>query len=236
MTGSVEPLNLIFRITILILLAAAVVASAQVPMAPDEKRARGTHVPDVTLIGEDSTTFNLATLAGKPVLVSPMFTSCPSACPMITESLRDALKEIGEPGVGYHVLSISFDPADGPAAMRAYRKKMALPDGWTLAVATPENRSRLLDAIDFHYEAVDEGGFAHPNVVAILTPTLVVSSYAHGLSYESKDLRHRFEVATQDASFVRHYRPYIIAIAIVAWSSVLVVLYMTRKKRAAQAA
>jgi cytochrome oxidase Cu insertion factor (SCO1/SenC/PrrC family) len=234
--ASVEPLHLIFRFIVLIVLLTAFAASAQVPLPPDESRMRGERVPDVTLIGEDSTTFTLAALAGKPVLVSPMFTSCPTACPMMTENLRDALKDIGEPGVGYHVLSISFDPADGPAAMRAYRKKMALPDGWTLAVATPENRKALLDAIDFHYQPVPDGGFAHPNVVAILTPVLAVSSYAHGLTYESADLRRRFEVATQDASFARHYRPYIIGIALVAWASVMAALYATRKKRASQAA
>jgi cytochrome oxidase Cu insertion factor (SCO1/SenC/PrrC family) len=230
------PRQLIFHFIALILLVTAFAAHAQVPLPPDESRARGTRVPDVTLIDEDSTTFSLAALAGKPVLVSPMFTTCPTACPMITENLRDALKEIGEPGVGYHVLSISFDPADGPAAMRAYREKMSLPEGWTLAVASPENRKLLLDAIDFHYQPVPDGGFAHPNVVAILTPVLAVSSYAHGLTYESKDLRRRFEVATQDASFARHYRPYIIGIAIAAWASVMAALVATRKKRAAQAA
>jgi protein SCO1/2 len=207
-----------------------------VALPPDESRTIGTPVPDVVLTGEDSTTFRLATLAGKPVVVSPIFTTCPHTCAMITANLRDALLEIGEPGVGYQVLSISFDPADGPAALRNYRKQMALPAGWTLAVATPENLKLLLDAIDFNYEPVSEGGFAHANVVAILSPTLVVSSYAHGVTYEAKDLRNRLEVATQEASFVRHYRPYIFAIAVISGLSVVLVLYATRKKnRAAHA-
>ncbi|HEX6791564.1 MAG TPA: SCO family protein [Candidatus Krumholzibacteria bacterium] len=194
---------------------------------------RGTHVPDVALIGEDSTTFTLASLAGKPVVINPIFTTCQSTCPMITASLRDALAGIGEPGVGYHVLTFSFDPADGPAALRDYRSRVGLPAGWTLAVATEENRKRLLDAIDFHVEALPDGGFVHPNAVVILTPTLVVSSYAHGVSFDAKDLRKRMEVATQEASFVRHYRPYIVAVAIIAWLSVVAVLYATRKKKRA---
>lgn len=200
---------------------------------PDESRVRGTHVPDIALLRDDSTTVMLSSLAGRPVVVSPIFATCQSTCPMITASLRDALGEIGEPGVGYHVLTISFDPADGPSTMRMYRRQMALPGGWTLAVANEEDRKKLFDAIDFHVEALAGSGFAHPNAIAVLTPTLVVSSYAYGVSFEAKDLRRRLEVATQEASFVRHYRPIIIAVAVTALASVFAALLATRKKRAA---
>jgi protein SCO1/2 len=210
---------------------AASPAGAQTALRPDESRTIGARVPDVALIGEDSTTFSLGTLAGKPIVVSPIFTTCTQTCPMITASLRDALAQVGEPGVGYHVLSVSFDPADGPARLRAYRRQMALPDGWKLAVATPENLKLLLDAIDFHYEAMPEGGFVHANAIVILSPALTVSGYAHGVSYEASALREALEGAVRDTSFVRHYRPYIVAIGIAAWASVVAVLYATRKKR-----
>lgn len=187
-------------------------------------------MPDVTLIGEDSTSFALSSLAGKPIVVSPIFTTCPHTCTMITTSLRDALVSIGAPGVGYHVLTISFDPADGPAALRDYRRQMSLPEGWTLAVATDENRRALLDAIDFNYEPMPGGGFAHANVVAVLTPTLDVSAYAHGVSYDAKEIRSRLEVAAREASLVRHYQPYIALVGGVALLSLLVVLFVTRRK------
>jgi protein SCO1/2 len=234
-TGSPQPRRPTFFFVVISILVAAFAANAQVVPAPDEARARGSHVSDATLVSDDSTKFQLASLAGRPVVVNPIFTACPDTCPSMTAALRDALREIGEPGVGYQVLTISFDPADGPSAMRAYRRRLNLPAGWTLAVANEENRRRLLDAIDFHYDSLPEGGFAHPHVVAILTPTLVVSSYAHGVRFEAKDLRGRLEVATREASFVRHYRPFIVAVAVAAWASVLAVLYATRKKKRAPA-
>lgn len=197
---------------------------------PDESRTLGTQVPDVALIGEDSTSFMLSSLAGKPIVVSPIFTTCPHTCSMITANLRDALAEIGEPGVGYQVLTISFDPADGPAALRDYRRKMALPAGWRLAVATEANLELLLDAVDFNYEAMPDGGFAHANVVAILTPTLVVSGYAHGVTYEVKELRGALEKATRESSLVRHYRPFMLLIALLGLAAVAVVLFVTRRK------
>ncbi|HET6347912.1 MAG TPA: SCO family protein [Candidatus Krumholzibacteria bacterium] len=217
-------------------LSASLAARAQVPQPPDEARTRGTHVPDVTLIGEDSTTFALSTLAGRPVIVSPIFTSCRMTCPLITASLRDALAQIGEPGVGYQVLTVSFDPADGPAQLRAYRQEMNLPAGWRLAVATPENLQALLKAIDFNYAPLPEGGFAHANVIAILTPTLEVQGYESGVSFDAATLRNDLEKATRASSLVHHYRNYIWAAAIMAWASVMVILYQTRKKRNAAGA
>ena len=230
-TGSDNfPLRLILLLILVTLTATA--ARAQLAYPPDEKRTIGTQVPDVTLMSEDSTTFTLGSLAtGKPIVVSPIFTSCQQTCPMITANLRDALNSIGEPGAGYHVLSISFDPADGPAQLRQYREELSLPAGWKLAVATPENLKQLLDAIDFDYSALPEGGFVHANVVAILTPALTVSSYQHGVTYETAALRRALERAVKETSYVRHYRPYIIAVAILAWASVMIALYTTRKKR-----
>jgi protein SCO1/2 len=211
----------------------AAVARAQVALPPDEKATRGKHVPDVALIGEDSTSFQLSALAGKPVVVNPVFTTCQQTCPMITQNLRGALAEIGEPGVGYQVLTISFDPTDGPAQLREYRRKLDLPPGWKLAVASPENLKALLDAIDFNYEALPQGGFVHANVVAILSPTLTVSSYLHGVTFESKQLRDAFWRATRESSLVRHYRPYILLAAALALTTMAIVLFTTRKGPAA---
>lgn len=220
----------------LLLALSAPEVRAQMALPPDEKRTHGVQVPDVTLVGEDSTSFKLSTLAGKPVIVNPVFTTCEQTCPMITSNLRTALAEIGEPGVGYQVLTVSFDPADGPAQLRAYRKKLELPAGWKLAVAAPEDLKALLGAIDFNYAALPEGGFVHTNVVAILTPTLTVSSYAHGVTFEAKDLRAKFERATRESSLVHHYRKYIGLAAALGILSVVVVLFATRKRPASPAA
>lgn len=216
-------------------LLAPVFVRAQMALPPDEEKTRGTQVPDVTLISEDSTSFKLSSLAGRPVIVNPVFTTCEQTCPMITSNLSKALLELGEPGVGYQVLTVSFDPADGPAALREYRRKLDLPAGWKLAVASPDELKALLGAIDFNYAALPQGGFVHANVVAILTPTLTVSSYSHGVTYESAALRAQLERATRESSLVRHYRPYIALAAGLGLLSIVVVLFATRKKPASPA-
>lgn len=209
--------------------ALAVRASAQAP--PDEKKAIGTQMPDVTFIADNDSTFRLSAMWGKPVIVSPIFTSCPSACPMITESLRDALRDVGEPGVGYNVLTVSFDPADDPAAMRAYREQMGLPKGWRLATLSAADLATFLDAIDFHVTALEEGGFAHPNVIAVLGPDLKVASYVHGVMFESAELNAAMEAAARKASLVTRFRPVLLAVSATGALAVLCVLYVTRRRR-----
>lgn len=208
-------------------------AHAQTPVhPPDLQKTRGTRVPNVELIAEDSTTFHLAILAGKPIIVSAIFTSCPQTCSYITTSLRDALAEIGEPGVGYQVLTVSFDPADGPSELRGYRKKLSLPPGWRLAVATPDNLTALLDAIDFQYVAMDEGGFAHANLITILDPEMKVSGYMHGVMYDAAELQKQLDAAARNTSLVRKARPLLIVVAALGALTLAIVLIATKKKTA----
>ncbi len=211
------------------LLAPAAVAQSVIP--PDIRKARGTLVPDVELTAEDGTTFRIGDLAGKPTVISPIFTSCPHTCSFITTSLRDALASIGEPEVGYHVLTVSFDPADGPGELRAYRERLELPDGWRLAVASPENLAALLDAIDFRYAPLEGGGFAHANVVAIVDPELKVSGFVHGVVYETDEIRAELERAARAVSLVRRARPLLIIVSALGLVTLTVVLVATGRKQ-----
>lgn len=208
--------------------ALAVRASAQTP--PDPKKTVGTQMPEVTFVADNDSTFRLSSLWGKPVIVSPIFTRCPSACPMITESLRDALREIGEPGVGYHVLTVSFDPADDSAAMRAYREHMELPDGWRLATMSAADLATFLGAMDFHVTALEEGGFVHPNCLIVLGPDLKVAGYVDGVMYESAVVQAALEDASRNASLIRRFRPFIVFVMVMSVFAVAWALYATRRR------
>ena len=98
-------------------------AIAQTPVRPDTAKTIGQRVPDVELIDENGVPFRLSSLAGKPVIVSPIFTTCSQTCSTITSSLRDAVTAIGAPGKRYHVVTFSFDATDTAGDLKAYRKK-----------------------------------------------------------------------------------------------------------------
>jgi len=206
------------------------VTNARAVAPPDEKKAIGTQMPDVALVADDSTTFQLSSLWGKPVIVSPIFTSCPHTCGMITESLRDALRDVGEPGVGYEVLTVSFDPADDTSAMRAYRERMALPKGWRLSTMNAADLATFLEAIDFRVEAMEGGGFAHPNLIVILSPDLRVARYEHGVMFESAGMLAALQGAADDASLVKRYRPLILIVVAMGLAGIAWALHATRRR------
>ncbi len=210
--------------TLAALLAASV--SAQTP--PDEEKAIGTQMPDVALVADDDSTFRVSALWGKPVIVSPIFASCPRTCDLVSESLRDALSKVGAPGVGYHVLTISVDPADDSAAMRAYRERLGLPNGWRLATVSEGDLATLLRAIDFQVTALDEGAFAHPHLIVILGPDLKVARYLHGVMFEADDVLAALEDASYQASLVTRFRPLLLVIALLGVVAVGFALYVTR--------
>jgi protein SCO1/2 len=220
------------RVLLGIALAISLAASVSAQPPPDEKKTIGTQMPDVELVADDDSTFRVSTLWGKPVIVSPIFTTCPATCSMITESLRDALREVGEPGRGYQVLTISFDPADDTTALRAYRERMGLPPAWKLATATSENLATFLRAIDFNVVPMAEGGFAHPNLVVVLGPDLKVAGYVHGVMFTADELRGALEDAAENASLVTRYRPFILAVVLLGFVSVALTLYVTRRRAA----
>ena len=87
---------------------------------PDERVALGTTVPDARLVDERGDTLALYDLARTPLILSPVFTTCPHACPAITASLIEALDGLGGCGKTFNVLTLSFDPNDTPEALRAY--------------------------------------------------------------------------------------------------------------------
>lgn len=223
------------RIIVSFVLAALLAppAFSQVAPPPDEKQTIGRAVPDVELIADDGRLFALSSLAGKPLVLSPIFTRCPHACIMITTNLRDGLLAIGRPGEDYHVLTLTFDPEDTLESLQEYRERLELPEGWLLARADTLALDSLLDAIDFNYNAFPGGGFTHANVAAVLTPDHRVSGYLDALVVEENDIRRALLTAVAPDSLVEKFKPVIGLVALVGFITVIVVLAVTKRRRPA---
>ncbi len=224
----------VFTLLILAVLLAPPVSS-QVVHPPDESWTIGRSVPDAVFIDDHGDTLRMSELAGTPVVISPVFTRCPHACVMITTSLRDALLGIGTPGVDYEVVTLTFDPEDTLEDLRNYREQHELPEGWRLARADSAHLDALLSTIDFNYSAVPGGGFAHANLVAVLTPDQHISGYVHGIMYEEDDIRRALLTAVTPASLVDKFKPLMALIALAGLLTMIVVLMVTKRRRPASA-
>jgi protein SCO1/2 len=216
--------------SVLTALVATLAVRAQNVLPPDETRTLGAAVPRVWLIDEHGDTLRVGDLAGSPLIVSPVFTTCPHICPAITASLVSALDGVGGVGETFNVLTVSFDPADTADELRAYREKTAMPPQWVLSSGHPDQVGPFLEALDFQYVTLPGGGFGHANVVAFLTPELTVSGYLHGLMYTTDEVKAALRVAAGRRPLVESARPWLIGLAFLALLVTALVIVATARR------
>lgn len=102
--------------------------SAELAALPDMGPA-----PDFTLVSQDGAQVGLATLRGKVVLVTFIYTWCPDICPTLTGKMAWVQDALGASfGKDVAFVSITFDPErDTVEALRSYAETFdANPTGW----------------------------------------------------------------------------------------------------------
>jgi protein SCO1/2 len=203
-----------FLAVLLLVALRAFGAAAQAALPPDESRTLGQPVADAVFVDAQGSALAVRSLAGRPVVVSPIFTRCQYTCPTITASLEQAVAQVGTPGEDFEVLSLSFDVADTPADLARYRARMDLPEAWKLARADAEALLPFLDSIDFRFISNPHGGFTHPNLVVVLSPELTVAKYLHGTAFEAEDLRAALALARGEGSVLHGIAPYLFVVGV----------------------
>lgn len=179
---------------------------------PNEGRTLGKELPDVLLVDSQGKEFNLHSLKGKPIILSPIYTNCTSACPIITDSLKKVIPSLGNPGQDFWVLSFTFDPTDEQKNIEAFQEKYGLDgDGWKVVRAkSREDLFRLVDAIDFRFMSVpDTKDFVHPNLVVFISPDMKVKKYVYGVVFDSKEMRKALEYSLGKRDLLEDFKRFL---------------------------
>jgi len=125
--------------------------------------------------------------AGKPLVVSMIFTSCHHVCPTTTRHLDFAVgaarEVLGEES--FEVVTIGFDAArDSPDAMRAFAREQGVDaSGWRFLSGTPETIEALSEDLGFIFFASPRG-FDHINQTTIIDRKGVVYNQVYGVKFE----------------------------------------------------
>jgi protein SCO1 len=81
-------------------------------------RPDGTRLPDFALTTQDGELVTAASLRGRPLVVTFVYSTCEDTCPAQVQSIRGALDDLGR---DVPVVGISVDPGnDTPARARAF--------------------------------------------------------------------------------------------------------------------
>jgi protein SCO1 len=177
----------------LLALALALPATAQnaridAQIAFDESQAAlGRQTGDHVLIDHTGAPLALADLRGKPLVVSLIFTSCSTVCPITTGHLRDAVIEAHRAlGPGrFNVLTFGFDArGDRPAQLQAFANthRILTVDGWHIASADDETTAAFLEDLGFSFRAA-AGGFDHVMQTSILDENGAVYRQVYGETF-----------------------------------------------------
>jgi protein SCO1/2 len=134
----------------------------------------------------------------KPVVISLVYYRCPMLCTLSLNGLAGALEVLSfVPGQEFEVITVSFDPREGPvlaaAKKKAYMaryKRSEAERGWHFLTGQKDSIDALTRAVGFRYVwDADTKQYAHPAGMLVATPEGRISRYLFGVEYSPKDLR-----------------------------------------------
>jgi protein SCO1/2 len=166
---------------------------------PEEKKYLSRKVANIAVFDGKGTQFNLySLLENKPLILSPVYTKCPSVCGIVSNGIKNAIMGVQALGKDFSVLSFSFDSTDREKNLSAYEDRWGM-DGknWKAVSASPENIRLLMASIDFHYEYnAETKEFSHPSLLIVITPGGRISRYIYGINPSAREL----ELAVMEAA------------------------------------
>ena len=156
----------------------------------------GQEVPlNLVFFDEKGDKVALRRLTEKPAIISLVYFSCGSRCPLLLGNLAQAFSLLQMDPEAYRAITISFDDRDTPALAsekkRNYIKAIGKPfpaSSWRFLTGDKENIERLTAALGYSFSK-EPGGFSHPRALIFLSPGGVVTRYLYGMSFLPFDIQ-----------------------------------------------
>lgn len=151
----------------------------------------GRQVADHRFSGADGGGVRLSAFRGKPLVVNLVYTACTDVCPMIVQTLYDAV-EVAQDALGrdsFAVVTIGFDTRnDTPDRMRAFARAQGvdLPN-WRFLSTDPATISRLSKDLGFIFYASPKG-FDHLAQTTVIDGEGRIYRHVYGADFESPAL------------------------------------------------
>lgn len=140
-----------------------------------------------TLTAPDGTPVTLAGLAGRPLIISFVYTSCVHTCPILTQNLERAV-EMARDTLGrdsFRVATIGFDaPKDTPERMAIFARQQGVgDDGWLFLSADVETAAALTAELGFVFFRSPKG-FDHITQTTLIDGEGRVVHQIYGPNFE----------------------------------------------------
>jgi protein SCO1 len=160
----------------------------------------GENVPlDLPFVDADGRSVRLSELfSDRPVILHLVYYECPMLCKLSSDGLLRALSTLSlKLGEDFSIITVSFDPREGPELSARARDlaidrcgRAAVEKGWIFLTGEEAAIAELCESVGFRY-TFDKvtGQFAHASGAFILTPDGQLSRYLSGVEFAPRDLR-----------------------------------------------
>lgn len=154
--------------------------------------------PDLQFRAEDGSAVRIGDLVqgDVPTLITLNYFTCETLCSVQLNAVLDGLKALDwVPGENFRVVTVSIDPTEGPELAATKRESYldALGKGdvdWRFLTGEQDAITSLADTVGFRYRYDERSGqYAHPAVIAFISPEGSVARYLYGVQYPPMDLK-----------------------------------------------
>jgi protein SCO1/2 len=150
-----------------------------------------TKISDWRLTDAKGRAFSFSELLGKPLIISPVYTSCYAICPTTTRHLATVVEKARESlGVdSFSIALLGFDHRfDSPQTMAQFAKKQGIEDaGWHLLSADEKTINGLTDELGFEF-FTSPNGFDHIVQTSIIDSGGVIYRQVYGEVFPTQHL------------------------------------------------
>lgn len=155
------------------------------------------YVPlDIELINETGQRVSLGQVVDKPTVIALVYYRCPGICSPFMEAMAEVVSRSDMTiGTDYQILSISFDPREGPELARTNRNnyhhlisREIDPRGWQFFVTDSANSKKITEAVGFRYKRTGFD-FLHTSAMIFISSEGKITRYLHGTYFLPIDLK-----------------------------------------------
>ncbi|HPI40104.1 MAG TPA: SCO family protein [Pseudobdellovibrionaceae bacterium] len=134
----------------------------------------------------------------KPVIISPVYFSCPGLCNFHLNGFTEALKEVDwTAGKDFTMIALSFDSKETPdMAMKKKSNYLKIYDrpaaesGWHFLTGDEESVKAFTKSIGFKYKWNEEAKeWSHVSAAIVVSPQGKISRYLPGIMFDKRDVK-----------------------------------------------
>jgi protein SCO1 len=181
--------------------------SSHIPIPPRKgeigRRETSTPAPSFALVDQSGKLFKFNPAAGKFVLVTFVYTTCPDVCPLFTAKLSSIQRTLEqEKREDYLLLTITTDPErDTPAKMKAYAQAFHADfQRWHFLSGSREALSGVWKDFGVTVKELNNGQIQHTNLTTLIEPKGIRRVDYYGDKWQEKEI-------LKDIARLRQSRP-----------------------------